>query len=67
MPDPGMHTCPRNGCHLEVPNEQFACFRDWAELSPRTRSEIVRTRGRHVLDPERRTAFRMADADWGRW
>lgn len=62
---PGHHACPRKGCSAQVPDARYACGQHWAELSPETKREITRTRRRHVLDPERRAAFRMADADWG--
>jgi hypothetical protein len=61
---PGYHGCPRHGCSAHVPDERYACWKHWRELSKETRDEITRTRRRHVLDPERRAAFRMADADW---
>lgn len=64
-PGAGFHTCPRSGCREQVPNARFACLGHWRELDPQTRNEIIRTRHRHVLDPERRAAFRMADSDWG--
>lgn len=59
------HRCPRHGCGAVVPNRLFACARDWAVLPPEVRALITRTARKHVLDPERRAAFRAADQAWG--
>jgi hypothetical protein len=61
----GYHTCPRHGCPAQVPDSRYACVTHWTELRSKTQLEIIRTQGMHVLKPERRAAFRMADADWG--
>jgi hypothetical protein len=64
LSSPGHHRCPRHGCQAQVPDARYACPMDWAALSSATKQAIMRTRHRHVLDPERRAAFRMADIDW---
>jgi hypothetical protein len=58
------HTCPRRGCARTVSNHLFACRNDWFALSKLTRDLIWATAHLSVLDPERRAAFRAADADW---
>lgn len=60
----GAHTCPRKGCQVTVPNHLFACRSDWFALSKATRDLIWATAHLPVMDPERRNAFRAADADW---
>lgn len=58
------HACPRRGCSEIVPDRLFACRVHWFELSADTRAQIIRTRNRHVLDPERRAAFEAARVGW---
>lgn len=65
LSSPGHHACPRRGCSAQVPDARYACPQHWGELSPVTKDALMNTRRMHVLQPERRAAFRMADADWG--
>jgi hypothetical protein len=60
------HRCPRRGCTRTVPNHLFACQGDWYALAKATRDLIWATAHLPVMDPERRAAFRAADADWER-
>jgi hypothetical protein len=59
------HRCPRRGCPRQVPDRMYACRNDWFALSKPTRDLIWATAHLPVMDPERRAAFRAADADWG--
>jgi hypothetical protein len=44
----------------------FACRNDWYALTKATRDLIWATAHLAVFDPERRNAFRAAEADWER-
>lgn len=37
------HKCYRNGCEVIVPNDKFACRRDWMALSHGIKSRILRS------------------------
>lgn len=61
----GHHKCPRRGRQVQVPNARYACPADWAALPAEVKAQIQRTARKHVLDPERRAAFRATERAWG--
>lgn len=63
---PRRHKCPRRGCQTLVLDSQFACPPCWHALHAPAQAAIWRTAGKHVLNPERRAAFRAADESWAK-
>ena len=59
-----MHTCPRKGCDIRLPDRLFACRFDWYALSRDARRAIWGTVGLPITDPLRALAWTMALKEW---
>lgn len=59
-----MHTCPRKGCTIQLPDSKFACRFDWYALSHDARRAIWDTVGLPLTDPLRALAVTMALKEW---
>lgn len=58
------HKCAKRGCETQVGMELFACSPHWHQLPSHAQAAIRNTASRHLLNPERRAAFQLADRAW---